>query len=341
MKENQEIWCGIDISKNDMTVALDIDRDLPVRKLPLKTFKRTVEGIHDMLDWCAAQNAGPDGLRVFMESTGVYSREILQWFQNHFPRIPVAVGNPRHVKHFIESEHLGNKTDALDALAIARMGTIQKPPATPLPPVEYLQLQELVRSRDDLVTKMRALEVSRKAMPDAGSVSSQCFRHVVKVMAAELKKMDTAILDLAERMPEIKTAVRRMCTMPGIGLVSAVTILSELGPFSPEHSRDSFSARTGLQPVKRQSGTSVNSSRISRNGSALLRKVLYLCSIHAVRKVPSLGSMYSRLVGRGKKPLSARCACMRKMLLILRSMVLNQRDFEENFICGKKNAKAI
>ena len=341
MKENQEIWCGIDVSKNDMTAALDIDRDLPVRKLPLKTFKRTADGLRDMMDWCASLNVPLDMLRVFMESTGVYSRELLQWFQNHFPRIPVSVGNPRHIKHFIESEHLGNKTDALDALAIARMGTIQKPKATPLPPAEYLQLQELVRSRDDLVTKMRSLEVSQKGMPDAASVSSRCFLHVVKVMAAELRKMDMAILDLTERMPEIKTAVRRMCTMPGIGLVSAVTVLSELGPFSAEYSRDAFSARTGLQPVKRQSGTSVNSSRISRNGSALLRKVLYLCSIHAVRKIPSLGSMYSRLVGRGKKPLSARCACMRKMLLILRSMVLNQRDFEENFICSPKKAKAV
>jgi len=341
MKENQEIWCGIDVSKNDMTAALDIDRDLPVRKLPLKTFKRTADGLRDMMDWCASLNVPLDMLRVFMESTGVYSRELLQWFQNHFPRIPVSVGNPRHIKHFIESEHLGNKTDALDALAIARMGTIQKPKATPLPPAEYLQLQELVRSRDDLVTKMRSLEVSQKGMPDAASVSSRCFLHVVKVMAAELRKMDMAILDLTERMPEIKTAVRRMCTMPGIGLVSAVTVLSELGPFSAEYSRDAFSARTGLQPVKRQSGTSVNSSRISRNGSALLRKVLYLCSIHAVRKIPSLGSMYSRLVGRGKKPLSARCACMRKMLLILRSMVLNQRDFEENFICSQKKAKAV
>ena len=341
MKENQEIWCGIDVSKNDMTAALDIDRDLPVRKLPLKTFKRTADGLRDMMDWCASLNVPLDMLRVFMESTGVYSRELLQWFQNHFPRIPVSVGNPRHIKHFIESEHLGNKTDALDALAIARMGTIQKPKATPLPPAEYLQLQELVRSRDDLVTKMRSLEVSQKGMPDAASVSSRCFLHVVKVMAAELRKIDMAILDLTERMPEIKTAVRRMCTMPGIGLVSAVTVLSELGPFSAEYSRDAFSARTGLQPVKRQSGTSVNSSRISRNGSALLRKVLYLCSIHAVRKIPSLGSMYSRLVGRGKKPLSARCACMRKMLLILRSMVLNQRDFEENFICSQKKAKAV
>ena len=341
MEENQKIWCGLDISKNDMSAALDIDRDLPVRKLPLKSFRRSLEGIRDMLDWCAEQHVETTALRVFMESTGIYSRDVLRWFQNNFPSIPVSVGNPRHVKHFIESEHLGNKTDALDALAIARMGTIQKPAPASLPPPEYLQLQELVRTRDELVTKTKSLEVSLKAMPDGGSVAARSLQHVVKVMAAELKKMDASILDLTERMPDIRAAVRRMCTMPGIGLISAVTILSELGPFSAEYSKTSFSAYTGLQPVKRQSGSSVNSSRIGKNGSPLLRKVLYLCSIHAVQKIPAMESMYSRLLARGKKPLSARCACMRKMLLILRSMVLNQRDFEENFVSVKKVVKAV
>ena len=341
MDEKKEIWCGVDISKKDIAVALDIDRELPVRKLPHAKFMRTVDGVRDMLEWCAAQGAGRETLRVFMESTGVYSRDLLQWFQNHFPEIPVSMGNPRHVKHFIDSEHLGNKTDELDAMAIARMGTVQKPRATPLPPPEHLQLQELVRARDDLKTKMRALEALRATLRDEGGVASASLLQAVRVMADGVRKMEEAIYDLVARVPGLKAVVSRMSTMPGIGTISACTILSELGMFSPEFTRDNFSGFTGLQPALRQSGTSVNSSRLSKNGSPLLRKVVYLCSIHAVEKIPSLKSLHARLVARGKKPLSARCACMRKMLLILRSMVLNKTDFKENYMTSQKSGKAV
>ena len=337
MDEKNRIWCGIDVSKDKITVALDLSPELPVRKMPVKTFMRTLDGLKDMMDWCNLHKA--DDIHVHMEATGVYSRDLLMWFQLHYPAVPVSVGNPRTIKHFIDSQHLGNKTDELDAMAIARMGTVQKPEATPPPPAEYMQLRELVRSRDELVVKTRALEVSRDAMLDAGSVSAKSFHTVVKVMEKQIKIIEKAISDLVARIPEIRKCVELMCTMPGIGLISACTILSELGPFSADYTRSQFSGFTGLQPVQRQSGTSVNSSHISKNGSPLLRKVLYLCSVYAVSKIASLEALHDRLVKKGKKPLTARCACMRKMLLILRSMVLNNTEFDENHEVAKKMTK--
>ena len=332
MAQENKVWCGIDVSKDKLSVALDVKPELQVREIAQMDFVRDINGVHGILDWCSTFGVRQQDLCILMEATGQYSRELLQWFQNNFPGIHVSMGNPRRIKHFIQSCNLGNKTDKLDSMAIARMGTVQKPDKTPLPPVEYLQLQEMVRARDELVTKMRSLEVSCAAMPDPASFAARTLRHVVKVMAAELKKLDDEIMNFVQRMPEIWAIVKRMCTMPGIGLISACTILSELGPFLSKYTRSMFSAYTGLQPVLIKSGTSVDSVKLSKNGSALLRKVLYLCSLHATRKIPSLASLYSRILMKGKKPLTARCACMRKMLLILRSMVLNQRDFDPKYV---------
>ena len=336
-EKKKETRCGLDISKNDMAAALDVDRDLPVHRLPCRKFPRTPDGMRALLAWCA--ELGADAPRLLMESTGIYSRDVLLWLHVRHPDMHVTVVNPRHAKHFIESEHLGNKTDELDAMALARMGTVQNPGATPPPPPEYLQLQELVRSRDQMVTTMRSLEVSLGAMADPGSVAAESLRAVIKTMGAELRRLNAALRDHVARTPRIRDTVARMCTMPGISVVSACTILSELGEFDPERTRGNFSAYTGLQPVQRKSGTSVNSSRIAKNGSPLLRKVIYLCSIHAVEKIPSLKSLHSRLVKKGRKPLAARCACMRKMLLILRSMVLNNKDFKENYEPMKRIGK--
>ena len=337
MDEKSRIWCGIDVSKNDMAVALDLSPSLAIRKLPVKKFRRTLDGLHDMLAWCEANKA--HDIHVLMEATGVYSRELQQWLQLHFPAIPVTVANPRIVKHFIESQHLGNKTDELDAMAIARMGSVQKPEATPLPAPEYLQLQELIRSRNDLVVKKESLEVSRAAMQDENSIASKAMLTVIKVMEKSIAEISQAIFDLKARIPEIRKNVDLMCTMPGIGTISACTILAELGPFSPDYARNEFSGYTGLQPVQRQSGTSVKGSHLSKNGSPLLRKVLYLCSMHAVAKIPALHSLHARLLAKGKKPLTARCACMRRMLLILRSMVLNNTEFRADYVSAREMTK--
>ena len=332
MTTQNRIWCGIDVSQDKLSVALDVKPRSDVRDIVQKDFARTISGVHDMLEWCSTYNVKPLNLSVLMEATGRYSRELLQWFQNNFPDINVSMGNPRRIKHFIESCNLGNKTDKLDSMAMARMGTVQNPDKTHLPPAEYLQLQEMVRARDDLVTKLRSMEVSMAGMPDPTSFAAVTFKRVVKVMAAELKKLDDEIMDFVQRIPEIRAVVKRMCTMPGIGVISACTILSELGPFSSKFTRSMFSAYTGLQPLVKQSGTSLNRAMISKNGSPLLRKVLYLCSIHATKKISHLAALYSRLLMKGRKPLTARCACMRKMLLILRSMVLNQRDFDPKYV---------
>lgn len=62
-----------------------------------------------------------------------------------------------------------------------------------------------------------------------------------------------------------------------------------------------------------------------------MRKSLYLISMIAVKKVPTLERFYKELLGRGKTPMKARVACMRKIATILRAMVVNRSYFNENF----------
>ena len=65
--------------------------------------------------------------------------------------------------------------------------------------------------------------------------------------------------------------------------------------------------------------------------SGRLRQILYLDSIPGVPKIPVLQEFHQRFICKGKKKMTARCACMRKMLLILRSMVVHHTPFNENF----------
>ena len=94
----------------------------------------------------------------------------------------------------------------------------------------------------------------------------------------------------------------------------------------------------GLNPAKKQSGTSVNSTRLSKKGSPIVRRFLYMCSKTAVPRIPVLQDLYDRLLAKGNCRMQARCAVMRKMLLILRSMVIADKEFDKNYQNFSKSA---
>ena len=114
----------------------------------------------------------------------------------------------------------------------------------------------------------------------------------------------------------------------------ACDIIAELGSLKQYSARE-LSAMSGLAPRIKESGSSVHSSFMSRRSSGRLRQILYLDSFVGVNKIPALHEFHQRLLEKGKKKMTVRCACMRKMLLILRSIVINQMVLRR-FLTRKK-----
>lgn len=135
---------------------------------------------------------------------------------------------------------------------------------------------------------------------------------------------------------KLLTEVRIMTTMPGVSFISAYSILAEIGSLK-QYSPKELSSLSGLAPRIVESGSSVHSSYLSRRSSGQLRQILYLDSVPGVPKIPFVQEFHQRLIAKGKKKMTARCACMRKMLLMLRFMVVHNTLFDEDFF--KKSSK--
>ncbi|MCX6084849.1 MAG: transposase, partial [Caldiserica bacterium] len=90
--------------------------------------------------------------------------------------------------------------------------------------------------------------------------------------------------------------------------------------------RNEITALAGLDPVRRQSGSSLNGGRkISRAGDPMLRKVLYLACMNCIQHNDSMKAFYKHLVADNhKKPKVALVACMRKLLLIAHHLYLTK-----------------
>lgn len=59
---------------------------------------------------------------VCLEATGAYSEALALFLTDHAHRVSLV--NPARIKAFVQAERLRNKTDAVDAKAIARFALL-------------------------------------------------------------------------------------------------------------------------------------------------------------------------------------------------------------------------
>ena len=94
----------------------------------------------------------PQEAFVAMEATGHYWQNLFAFLASE--GFPVALLNPLRTRRFAGEELQRTKTDAIDAVGIARFAAQKRPPATRLPDSATQELRELVRLRDRLMQDM-------------------------------------------------------------------------------------------------------------------------------------------------------------------------------------------
>jgi len=107
--------------------------------------------------------------------------------------------------------------------------------------------------------------------------------------------------------------------MPGVGNVVAFSLLSnmpELGYITNKQA----AALVGVAPINKESGIYQGKSKI-RGGRHQIRTAMYMAMMSAMQCNPVFKRMYQRLLADGKPKKTAIIACVRKMIVILNSMV--------------------
>jgi len=144
-------------------------------------------------------------------------------------------------------------------------------------------------------------------------------------MGDQLEKEMEAV---AEEHEETREDLNDLLSIKGIGVISAINLLYLFRTY-PGANRNEITALAGLDPVRRQSGSSLNGGRkISRAGDPMLRKVLYLACMNCIQHNESMKAFYKHLVSDNhKKPKVALVACMRKLLLIAHHLTVTKSTY--------------
>jgi transposase len=117
-------------------------------------------------------------------------------------------------------------------------------------------------------------------------------------------------------------------TIPGIGRRTAHLLLGEI-EFERFDSARSLAAQAGVTPRKRQSGTSLKQTSLSKLGNARIRRALYFPAITAKQHNEIIKEFANRLKKKnGKTPMQIVCAAMRKLLHIAFGVLKHKRAFD-------------
>jgi transposase len=314
---------GIDVSKDVLDVAVRWD----ARTLEAARFDNDAAGHRKLTGWLTKHGRTA---RVVLESTGTYSLDVA--LALHRTRgIEVMVANPRAIKQFTGALMQRAKTDltaasALREFAIRMPFVAWTPPAGPVVELRAIarRIAALITERTRERNRLHALTATAEASAVVANDIAVNLRHLdrrVDLLSAQA----TALI---AQHPELQAACTRLCSIPGIAARTVVQLLPELLVLPADMTVRQWTAHAGLDPRPHQSGSSVDRpARLSKVGNAHIRRALFMPALVAVRHSPPVRAFFEKLIGRGKTPLQAYVAVMRKLLHAIYGMLRTNTDF--------------
>lgn len=135
---------------------------------------------------------------------------------------------------------------------------------------------------------------------ELGKIVLNDILDTAEFLRTKLLKINKELRNLYKQ-GEYSGKLQLLCSIPGIGLVTAVTFLSEIEDINRFKNLDSFCSYVGLIPTTRSSGEKENTGRITPRSNKPIRSAIIEASWMAVRIDPSLALSFNTLCERMKK----------------------------------------
>jgi len=177
---------------------------------------------------------------------------------------------------------------------------------------------------------MKKADQIREAIRNGLDITKiQLIRGSLELIAALEKRVDELETEILRRIIHKKDNIRILMSIPGIGFISAVTILAEIGDFRDFEKPEKLAAWCGLVPSVYQSADKLITGKITKHGSRHLRWILVEIAQAVARfGSPTLKRFFLRIMER-KGYQVAIVALARKLLCILHHLLMNQEIYED------------
>ena len=267
---------GVDMAKATFDLHI-LDHHKPKRSL---TFPNTPEGFVAMLERL------PDTQQVVLgvESTSTYHLRLATWA--HQRGWEVFVLNPSRVHASTHTLSPTHKTDAIDSWLIAEFVRQKRHLLRAFEPESRASMlvRALNRERSSLVTQRTRILNKIEALPACLGELREHLEEMVEMLNAALAKLETKQAKAVEEDEKLSRQSGLLLGIPAVGKVLVATLLAEYGDLSQYDNAKVLTAKTGMVPLSKSSGTSVcRNGRMIRTGNAHVRRVLYMAAMSAFR----------------------------------------------------------
>jgi transposase len=321
---NKLFSVGVDVSQETLDVAARSESG----EQRTAQFANTHPGHRQLIKWLTK---GGRSARVVLESTGVYSLDLALALEAA-KRIDVMVVNPRAVRKFADACLQRSCTDTTMAVALqqyaARMEFVPW-----IPPAAAVRELRAIARRIAALTLEKARELNRW---HAAGASAETPAVVINDVAVNVRHLERRIAELERHAVGLITAdsqlqpvYQHLLSVCGIAETTALQLLGELLVLPADMTARQWGAHSGRDVRHVNSGTSVHKvPRISKQGNAHLRRILYMPALVAIRHEPHVRAFYEQLLAVGKEPIQAVVAVMRKLLHAIWGMLRTNTDFD-------------
>lgn len=252
--------------------------------------------------------------RIIIEATGRLEMPFIMACAK--VNLPFVIANPIHIKRFAGAIGQRAKTDKLDAQLIAHYGEAIQPPLSTLKPDTMQAMSDLVARRNQLLG-MQTMEKNRSQI--LSKSLQMTIKPILTALKNQIEKVESRIVSLIESCPDYQAKNTILQSMKGIGKIASASIISNLPELGYITNKQAASL-VGVAPMSRESGV-FKGKRTVQGGRHQVRTVLYMAMMSAIQSNPVFKDTYQRLVEAGKPKKVAIIACVRKMVVILNSML--------------------
>jgi transposase len=308
---------GIDVAKKHLDLAIRFGSE----EVETHHFENDSEGITQLEE--LLREADPE--RIVLEATGGYEQPVSAALAA--AGLPVAVVNPRQVRDFARATGRLAKTDEIDARVLALFGERIQPEIRPAPSKDREVFSGLVARRRQL-QKMKTAEQNRLGTAPSEAVRADIEEHL-SFLEERLAETERQIEEAVKNSSLWREEEDLLCSVPGVGQKTAHVLMAEL-PELGEANRQEIAKLAGVAPLNCDSGQR-RGQRSTWGGRASVRKALYMAALSATRCNQKIRAFYDRLIDRGKAKKTALVACMRKLLVIMNTMMKNGTQWNPEY----------
>lgn len=334
MKRIVKQVAGIDVAQKELVVSLGrMYDDWSPEVYTHKTFHNTEAGFIALIMWVKKQMDQDIPVHFVMEATGVYHESLAYYLTGK--GFTASIVLPNKISNYFRTLEVKTITDKTASEAITLFGLERKLESWQRPKDLYKKLRQLTRERGQLIEERTVIKNQLHAEQAEAEPNNKTIGRIKKRILF-LNKQEVEIRkeveDLIKEDKEMKALLVILCSLPGVGVLTAVTVLAETNGFNLIRNKRQLASYAGFDVKEKQSGTSVKGkARISKKGNKYLRKAMHFPALTAIRCDERMKAVFAGIVSKHGIKMKAAVAVQRKLLEIMYTLFRTKTLYDKAY----------